>query len=212
MVEAEPDRFFYKLLAADRSLAAALGKDISSPNPMMGVDLFNHLSNERDAMIDRLIHEHQMQNGPMASAGVACARVAKGREALYNAAGIPKVITIDIPSFKDESRDLDVGTITLSVLSTPKRGIAPFIEVTEKVLEWLIHATNQKWIRDRRRVACSTLDLGYPLPELPTGIKYRKRGPSVSLCAHYSDADGKWGSHQKTICNKAPESQEAFEI
>ena len=104
MVETVPDRYFYKLLTADRALTAALGKDISTPNPMMGVDLFNHLSNERDAMVDRLIHAHQMKNDPMANASIVCSRVIKGREALYNNAGIPKVLAIDMPSFKDEER------------------------------------------------------------------------------------------------------------
>ena len=102
--------------------------------------------------------------------------------------------------------------ITLSVVATAKRGTAPLIEITEEVLEWLSHATAQSWIRDRKRVASSTLDLGYELPDLPSGIKYRKRGPSVSLCTAYSDANGKWVSHQKTICNRAPETQEAFVI
>ena len=153
-----------------------------------------------------------MKNDPMANEDVAITRVTKGRESLYNAADVPTVLAIDMPSFRDETRELEVHEMTLSVLTTAKRGTAPVIEITEGVLEWLWHATSQTWIRDRKRVACSTLDLGFTLPDLPTGIKYRKRGGSISLCACYSDADGKWGSHQKTICNRTPESQEAFEV
>ena len=212
MTEPLPGHFFYKLLTADRSLAAALGKDVSTPNPMSGVDLFNYLSRQRDAVVDKLIHEHQMKNDPMANEDVAVTRVTKGRESLYNAADIPLTLAIVMPSFRDEHRGLDVHEITLNVLATSKRGTAPAIEITEGVLEWLCHATKQTWIRDRKRVACSTLDFGFALPILPSGIKYRKRGGAISLCASYSDADGKWGSHQKTICNRSPESQEAFEV
>ena len=79
-------------------------------------------------MIDRLIHERQMQNGTKANADVAYTRVTKAREAICNAAGLPKAIAIVMPAFKDT---------------------APLTEVTAEMLAWLTHATNQTFIRDR---------------------------------------------------------------
>ena len=163
---------FLRLVIADRGIAAALGTDLGSSNPLRGVDIFQYLTRKRDDEVDRYIHEFQMNNDPMGKARRANAvRVTKGRDILYTSAEVPQIIGVDVPAFTTED-DTTIEAIHIEMLSTPKRSVAPQIMINASVLEWLAYAIHHEWIVQQKRVACSTLDLGFTLPELPLAMKY----------------------------------------
>ena len=83
--------------------------------------------------------------------------------------------------------------------------------IDERVLTWMTKAVFHTWTAGVKRVHASTLSLEFDLPELPSGMKYRKRGNSISVCVHYADGNGKWKSHQETVCKRLDLSQDTFE-
>ena len=204
------DNQFVKLEGGDRGLAAAMGMDLSAPKPFNGVDLFNFIARKRDDAIDVHIRTYQQKSDPMGTAIALNARVTKRRDAAYASANVPSVISVDIPSFKD-SDGKDVDAMTLLVLSTNRRLHAPMVMIDDHVLDWMVKAVYHIWTVGAKRVHASTLHVEFDLPELPSGMKYRKRADSISVCVQYADGDGKWKTHQQTVSKSTDLPQETFE-
>jgi hypothetical protein len=136
---------FLALRAHDRKLAQALGLEMKKTAPFAGNSLLASLVSARDAHIDNLISSHCHASDPMGDAEVGNTESplkpnraqAISRTKMFADAGVPSIIPITIPPIIGDDGQTVVGSFTLDVLSTHKRG---------QVVSILFNATNMGYL------------------------------------------------------------------
>ena len=193
------DGEFFTLSKQDRSLAAALGLDMSTARPMENVSVIPYMAQLRDGKVDELIKQHAANGDPMVP-HVAVHVPGKGREKQFQHANIPKVVDIEIGSMVNP-----VGTrldaITIQCVPTPRRGLNPCVKLTPELLVWLSAVSDVEFdITKKERCAKTTQHYNdMELPRLEPPLKWRKRGAALSIYRTYTCQDGEQKTVQRTL-------------
>lgn len=139
---------FVTLSMTDRMLAKSLGMNMSDRSPLAECTIFSHMAMLRDASVDEIIFNTQVDKDPMANArssGSAQApMLLRGRAMAFAAAAVPDTISLKIAPFvtPDGQR---VEEHILQVVTTPKRRANVTMEATSENFSWLMMATQADW-------------------------------------------------------------------
>ena len=192
---------FYTMKIGDRSLAKALGMNLSERSPLAKCSIFPYMAEARDTKVDGLIFAAKVDNDPMADAsasGSSAKMPSKGRTAAL--ASVPSTISIDMPAFVTADGQRVEGH-TLRVVATPKRGAAVTMEVTAENFEWLAKAAQAEWEVDRKPAQKRTIDCfdDGSWPELQHPCKYWKTSAGKLKIMCYYFHEGRWKRHTKAL-------------
>ena len=197
------------LRAGDRNLAKALGRDMSSSMPFHGVDTFAHIAALRDAEVDRLLGLWLLKDDPLGQ--ISGAAIVRGRMKTFAEADMPPFVEVQVSSFR-LSCGREVAGSTLMVKSTARRGEPPCVVAGEAFLDWLALAVRTTWGARLKRPRVSGFGYDFEMPELPGGLKYKKRGDALALCCCYCGEDGAWKTHQETVTSHSIDSEEQLQL
>jgi hypothetical protein len=184
----------------DRSLACAMGMDMASTHPLENAQSFKLIVRLRDEKVDTLIFEHKQKNDPMSDGTVVSGtHKGPGREKDFQAA-VPNVIEIVLPTLVTDNGSR-LAEFSLSVVSTPRRGVSPTVLFSAELLTWLTNVRDMELdiVQDSEKADNLAYFQQVDLPDLPPPLKYRKRAGSLSVACQYTNQDGKKQSHQETV-------------
>ena len=195
---------FITLALTDRSLAKAMGMNMSERSPLAQCSVFSHMASARDAQVDSLIFAAKVDKDPMGD-GTSLAQAqqmapmpSRGRAMAFAEADIPDTISVKMASFvtPDGQR---VEEHTLRVVTTPKRRANVTMEATAENFEWLLKAAQCDWdsgVKPQRGIDDEEESM---LPELAHPCKYQKTesGKLKIVCSYRQH--GVWKKHQKAV-------------
>ena len=194
---------YIALLFSDRSLAKALGMNMSMRSPLAQCSIFAHMASVRDDHVDTLIHAAKVNNDPMADASASTAMgpmPSRGRALAFVEAGLPNTVALKFPAFvtADGTR---VKEIAIRLVTTPKRKAHVTMEATPENFEWLVKAAHEDWGASDRppKMKRTEDDEQSSLPVLKHPCKYHKTaGGKTKIVCSYRD-QGIWKRHQNAV-------------
>ena len=193
---------FIALATSDRSLAKALGMNMSKRSPLQECSVFSYMASVRDDRVDALIHQAKVANDPMADESAAPAMgpiPSRGRALAFSEAGLPNTVELEFPAFVScDGKRVDKQTIR--VVTTPKRKAIVTMEATVKNLEWLAKAAHEDWGASTQPQQHRIDDEEQStLPVLQHPLKYQKTaGGKMRILCHYR-SQGVWKRHQAAV-------------
>ena len=194
---------FAQLTMQDRSLARAMGMNMSARAPLQACEVFGHMIKLRDAKVDSLIQSSQVADDPMADVqeGSTIHVPSLGRPQAFARAGVPGFVDVVFDEFVTPE-GVRIDSHAMKMVTTPKRGAALTIEAAPANFEWLRWACQVQWGSQRTGTKrqlkrTHTLD---ELPELEWPLKYgRDSTNGVVIMCHYRSEAGKFIRHQKRL-------------
>ena len=99
-----------------------------------------------------------------------------------------------------------LDALDIIVQSSARRGVCPSVHLTAELMNWLYRVGDTDlthcWppdanVAERLKIYKHYMEM--QLPTLPPRLKYRRRGPALSIFANYENTDGKIASHQCTL-------------
>ena len=199
------DHDYVTVSRTNRDLAKVLGLDLNCCNPFAKTGLFIEIAKMRDEAVDNMILEHEKSNDPMNDGDATCSVPVRGRPAKVMAANVPQSIQLTYPAIiADNGERIDAYNV--HVLTTPRRGSAVTLKLTESVLDWIVKAIPAVAIPTagkRTRIGESELP--------PSKHKWRCRAnQSPQLyCRFYSQEQKRWMT--KAVAVLRPQSDELQE-
>ena len=194
---------FAQLLMGDRSLARAMGMNMSARSPLQACEIFSHMIKLRDAKVDSLIASSKVADDPMADvqAIASITLPSLGRPQAFAKADVPGFVELSFDEFVTPE-GVRIEAHVVKVVTTPKRGVALTIEAAPANFEWLRWACQVQWGSQRastKRQLKRTLTLD-ELPDLEWPLKYgRDSAGGVVIMCHYRGEAGRWIRHQKRL-------------
>lgn len=200
------DHDYVTVSRKNRDLAKVLGLDLNSSDPFAKTGLFVEMAKMRDEAVDKMILEYEKSNDPMNDGDAACSVPVRGRPAKVMAAQVPQSLVLTYPAIIAENGQR-IDACEVVVLTTPRRGSAVTLKLTEQLLDWMVKAIPAVVLAGsgkRQRTAESH--------ELPaTKYKWRRRcnqNPQL-YCRYFSQEQDRWMT--KAIAVLRPQSDELQE-
>ena len=189
----------------DRKLARALGLDCSLRAPFQETTLLQHMTNLRNAEVDRAISKAMHDDDPMADAEPATDSPTKDRTKAFNSANVSQVITLSLLGFTTGD-GAKVPAREVKVYTAPRRDASVTMELTESNLDWLANAIHVEWgnqaIANKKRKSIASELSGLPILS-NEGCMYTSRADRVAIFANYRTIEGAWKKHQVSLGNMA---------
>ena len=190
---------FATLSMSDRSLAKALGMNMSERAPLSNCSIFSHMAAVRDAEVDAIIFQSKLEKDPMADSAAAKSLPSRGRAIAFAEAAVPAMISLKIQAFVTHDGQR-VDDHTIRIITTPKRGATVTMEAKAENFEWLLMAAQAEWggaAKVSKRVISDDGEAG--LPELAFPCKYQKTdiGKLKIVCSYRQQ--GVWKKHQRAV-------------
>ena len=205
---------FVTLSMTDRMLAKSLGMNMSDRSPLAECTIFSHMAMLRDASVDEIIFNAQVDKDPMANAsslGSAHApMLLRGRAMAFAAATVPDTISLKIAPFvtPDGQR---VEEHILQVVTTPKRRANVTMEATSENFSWLMMASQADWDIGTKPEKRSIHEVDEStLPELSHPCKYVFHLSKVKVVCSYRH-QGVWKKHQRALSVSVAGDNSSFE-
>ena len=193
---------YITLSSSDRSLAKALGMNMSERSPLAQCSVFSHMAEARDAQVDSLLFAAKKENDPM---GDECEpsgnpMPSRGRALAFQEASLPKTVVLKMASFvtADGQR---VEEHSLKVVTTPKRRTKVTMEANAENLEWLLKASQAGWDlkgTEGEKRGINEEEVSH-LPVLSHPCKYQKTpGGKLKIVCSYRE-QGTWKKKEKVV-------------
>ena len=184
----------------DRTLARAMGKDVSQSAPFADCSIFAYMQQVRNDKVDELIRKYLWEKDPLAESDPSLISIpTETRSKLFVECNIPQVLAVDFPAFvtADGKR---IEATTISMIATPNSRVAPCIQATPDNFEWFMHACGHTWTNRNKRKRGEADENDLDLPELENPLKYSLSTPGkITLYCHYRTDNGFWKRFTRSI-------------
>jgi hypothetical protein len=193
---------FVTLSMTDRMLAKSLGMNMSERSPLGDSSIFSHMALLRDAKVDEIIFNAQVDKDPMANAisssSAQPAVPSKGRTMAFATAQVPDTITLKIAPFVTPEGQR-VEEHIFQVVTAPKRGATVTMEATSENFSWLMMAAQVDWLSGSKPEKRSIHEVDESAwPKLQHPCKYSFVYSKAKVVCSYRQ-QGIWKKHQRSL-------------
>ena len=200
----EPAKYNRSDKKCNRDLAKLLGLPTSVGSPFKDFWGFAYLKQQRTKVVDELIVQHMLSQDETADATPSKVDP-KVRASLFEAAGVPVKLKIDLPELaSSDGKSHVLAPCSFWMLSTPRRDENVQVELTSAdgsidIFSWLRAARYVELdVADDKvwgNAAWGTTAIEESLPELPPNYSYKKKRDGIHV--------SKWEPNsQKSIMKK----------
>lgn len=182
---------FLRASKNNRRFAEAMGLDLNMRSPWEGNHFIDFLLQQRNKIVEsHMTEKHAEEEDPLSGASPALPTKRSRKEMM---AGVPDIITIDLPQFAEH-----LEGYSLKVLTCPsKRDVIEF-ELTPENIDYLAEAVHAEHSWTLTQVKEKVARKGPLFPEFPA-VLVKERNDSTVLYCKYIGADGKAHQHCATV-------------
>ena len=185
----------------NRPLARCMGLNMTLRHPWGGrpCKVLDFIVKARDDTVDSLIQAKYMDDDPMADAvEYPDKKGPKQRSKAFAECEIPELVQVTMPAFISTEDGKHVPSFVATVVSTPKKGSQPHMQLDAAHLDWLRHAVHGLVVDDVVPHKDEADVGGMHMPHIDQpNVRWQKRKgrPAAMGCRYWSA--GQWKLHTK---------------